>query len=229
MIPGTRAIRKITRAITFYARLQEAGKRGIVFERPNFIYLDRLDETSVVVDVGCGHDADFSMHFIEKYGSRAIALDPTKKHEPSLRSLAQRSNGRFQHIGIAVASTGGTLTFHESCDNESGSILDGHANVQADQVNSYDVEAVTLRCIPPRIGSPQVDLIKLDLEGAEYELLNNASEQDLAPYAQIFVEFHHHCVQDYSLRDTQQTVEALRAKGLQSFSLDNHNYLFYRN
>ena len=44
----------------------------------------------------------------------------------------------------------------------------------------------------------------------------------------MFVESHHHCVEEYSLQDTQRTVAVLHAKGLQSFSLDNHNYLFYR-
>jgi len=228
MIPGTRAIRKIIRTITFYTRLQKARKRGIVFERPNFIFLDRLDDSSVVVDVGCGHDADFSRYFIDKYGVRAIALDPTKKHAPFLRSFEDRASGKFKHVGIAVASTDGTITFHESCNNESGSILAEHANVQADQVSSYDVETVSLRSLPKRIEFAKIDLIKLDLEGAEYDLLRNADQQDLAPYDQIFVEFHHHCVEQYSERDTQRTVETMHAKGMQSFTLDNHNYLFYR-
>ena len=61
--------------------------------------------------------------------------------------------------------------------------------------------------------------------GAEYDLLQKATRNDLEPYQQVFVEFHHHCT-SFTMRDTERVVACLRGQGLQSFSLDDHNYLF---
>ena len=68
----------------------------------------------------------------------------------------------------------------------------------------------------------------MDLEGAEYELFRNLTQDDLLGYAQIFVEFHHHAVKKYKQEDTKKAVQKMTDFGYKSFSLDDLNYLFYR-
>jgi len=119
------------------------------------------------------------------------------------------------------------LTFHESTENESGTLLDNHTNVLHDHGYSYDVDAVTLKKLLEKIGVEEADFLKLDLEGAEYHLLESVDRDDLSRFKQIFVEFHHHCIPDRSQQDTADVAASLREKGLKSFSLDDHNYLFY--
>ena len=222
-----RAINKVERTARFYHRKRLASKKGIRFAEPDYIYLDWFEESSIVIDVGCGHVAEFSRHVINQYGVTAFGVDPTRKHAPHLRALEEETNGRFRHVPLAVASIDGQLTFNESLENESGSVLDDHTNVKADQIMSYEVESVTLKRLLERIGAPEVDYIKLDLEGAEYELLLAAQKNDLAPFRQIFVEFHHHAVDRYSEADTRDVVESFKAMGLQDVTFDDHNYLFY--
>ena len=72
-----------------------------------------------------------------------------------------------------------------------------------------------------------VDYLKLDLEGAEYDLLDTVSAEALSPFDQVFVEFHHHCLERYTEKDTKAVVERLIGTGRTAFSLDDHNYLFY--
>ena len=222
-----RAIRKARRMAKFYSRQGRARRMGIVYKAPGYIYKDSFSPNSVVVDVGCADDPDFSIHMIGKYGLKAYGVDPTKKHEPALSRLEERFNGKFKHVPLAVSAMDGSITFHESLDNTSGSILAEHTNIQRDAVNSYDVESVTLSSLIARIERTDVDLLKLDLEGAEYDLLSSVRKEDLEPFRQIYIEFHHHCT-NHSIEETKKLVHVIEGFGYTAFSLDDHNYLFFR-
>jgi len=219
---------KAAKILRFTLRLPALWTRGLRFYPPNYIYAKHLNSESIVVDVGCGHVAEFSKHVMEKYGAKAVGVDPTKKHAPFLEKLADETGGRFAHLPAAVAATSGKLVFNESVDNESGSLLDDHNNVLNDRIRTYEVEVITFGQIPGRIGVKQVDLVKIDLEGIEYDVIPALTAEDCRPFSQIFCEFHHHCIDRYTPRDTQKMVAHMTSLGLTAFSLDDHNYLFYR-
>src|SRR6185436_19834878 len=124
-----------------------------------------------------------------------------RKHSGALRQLEAEYPGRFAHVPCAIAATDGKLTFHESRLWESGSLLSDHVNVRTDETTSYDVEAVTLRTLLKRVGADTVEILKLDLEGAEYDLLGHMTAEDFRPFTQVFVEFHHHAVNQFGYAD----------------------------
>ncbi len=223
-----RATGRIMRGLKKYSRLQKARRYGIVYVEPNFVYRPDLSSQSVVVDAGCSYEADFSLGLIRRHGLRAFGVDPTRKHREALRALERQYEGRFLHLPCALAAVDGMVTFHESQTNESGSILKDHVNVLQDETTSYDVEALTLGSLVTRIGVETVDILKLDLEGAEYDLLDGVKADQLQPFRQLFVEFHHHAVRHFSEADTRRIVERISGFGFHVFSLDDHNYLFYR-
>jgi FkbM family methyltransferase len=175
--------------------------------------------------VGCGYEAEFSKFMIEKYNLNAFGIDPTRKHAPSLKLLEESAQGKFHYLPLAVAKKDGFITFHESRQNESGSILSDHINMRNDEITTYDVESVTLSGLARRIDANSVDFLKLDLEGAEYELLGSITEEEISPFKQIFIEFHHHCT-NYSDQETNMVVQHISSKGFKVFTLDHHNYLF---
>jgi FkbM family methyltransferase len=222
-----RGVRAARRRAKIARRRREANKRGIASAPPNYIYLDLLGPESTVIDVGCGFEAEFARHLIATHGVRAFGVDPTRKHAPWLHAI-ERQVDRFKHLPLAVAAVDGVLTFHESVRNESGSLFDTHTNVTNGDIRSYEVEAVTLPSLLQRIGVYTVDLLKLDLEGAEYALLSDAGWEDLACFRQLFVEFHHHAIAERTQRDTQEMIAKVERRGFKSFSLDDHNVLFYR-
>jgi FkbM family methyltransferase len=183
----------------------------------------------VVIDAGCSYEADFSLLMIKKYGAKAYAIDPTRKHATCLERLAENHSGRFVFLPLAVAASDGILTFHESKSNESGSLMNDHKNMREGEITSYQVKAVTLPTLLSTIGEKKIDILKLDIEGAEYDLLKSVTKDDLQPFVQIFIEFHHHAIPRYSVEETKRLEKKICGYGFSSFSLDDHNYLFWRN
>ena len=223
-----RAAGRLRRDLKKYARLRDARRNGLVYVEPNFVYRPNLSSTSVVIDGGCSYQADFSVYLMRRHGVRAFGVDPTRKHGSALRELEIQYPNRFVHVPCAIAAADGDLTFTESETNESGSLLQDHVNVMQDRTTSYHVRALTLASLLDHIGVDAVDILKLDLEGAEYELLDGTTPEQLRPFKQVFVEFHHHAVSRFGEADTQRIVRRLSSFGLNAFSLDDHNYLFYR-
>ena len=213
--------------IKMVRKINRAEEIGVKFVSPNYLFKDVFGKNSVIVDVGCGYDADFSMFMIKKYGLRAIGIDPTHKHKEPLAHLSKKTGGLFQHKALAVSAFDGKISFNESVDNVSGSILAEHKNVKNKGVRKYEVESVSLAKLPEKLNLPRIEYIKLDLEGAEYDLLQNIEVKDLEKYDQIFVEFHHHCLPQYTKDDTLDRVRIIEALGFTVFTLDNHNFLFY--
>ena len=223
-----RIINKLSRERLIKRRKSEAQKLGIDFYEPNYIFKGTFDSKSVVIDVGCADDADFSLFMIKKFSSKCYGVDPTRKHSKSLQSLEKVHQGKFVHIPFAVSSDSGYIQFHESDHFTSGSLDSDHLNMKRDKSISYDVKTITLPELLDHIKIKSVDFIKLDLEGAEYQLVNALKKNDLRGYNQIFIEFHHHSFEKYTKQDTFDSVKILEGLGFYSFSVDNHNYLFYR-
>jgi FkbM family methyltransferase len=225
---AARALRRIGREITKTYRLVGFRKKGLVFIEPNFLYFPRIVAGSRVIDVGCSYEADFSMIMIGRHGATALAVDPTRKHAEALRKLEEKNKGRFTYLPFAVSKQDGTTTFHESRSNESGSLMPDHVNVLTDETVTYDVQTVSLVSLLAYAGGGEIDILKLDTEGAEFDLLNEVSRDDLRPFKQLFIEFHHHAVAKYSKSDTQRIVNRITEFGYRPYSVDDHNYLFER-
>lgn len=224
----TRISRRIARDLRKLARLRKVRQMGIAYTPPNFIYWPRLTTDSVVIDGGSSYQADFSILMMERHGAKSYAVDPTRKHLVALEELATRFHGRLVHLPLAIGPEEGVLRFHESDTNESGSLMSDHTNIVNDSVSSYDVRCITLKGLLEEVGCNKIALLKLDIEGAEYPLLNNASGEELSAFEQIFVEFHHHAVSSYDQSDTQHIVSRFSQLGYEHFSLDDHNYLFWK-
>ena len=224
-----RVIRFAVRTFKSLTRLHRLKKLGIHRIPPNFLFFpDLITPNATVIDVGCSYEAEFSVAMIERYGAKAVAVDPTLKHRPALARLADRYPHRFQHVPFAIAAHNTTMMFYESSTNESGSILPDHVNAIRDQLTSHEVKTLTPIALLDHLGLDSADILKLDIEGAEYELLQSIRADDLAPFRQLFIEFHHHAVQRYSQVDTRVLVDMVCGFGYKTYSLDDHNYLFVR-
>jgi len=77
-------------------------------------------------------------------------------------------------------------------------------------------------------GRAECDMLKLDIEGAEYEVLEAlCASGEIRRTRQLAVEFHHGWT-DRTLQDTDKCVAQLEARGFDLRHSENRNYLFLR-
>ena len=214
-----------TRLWAPWGRLVELN-HGLVFVEPCYYIRPVLTEHSTVLDCGTGSDANFARELIDRFGVRAIGVDPTVKHRAGLEALEHRTGGRFTLLPVALAGVGGEVAFFQSESNESGSIYQDHANVMRDRITTYNVEALSLDQLLESVG--QVDLLKLDIEGAEYAVLDATRDDLIERIPQIVVEFHHGILKRSSGADTVRRIARFRELGYRWHTRDFVNYLFFK-
>jgi len=195
---------------------------------PCYFIVDTLSTESVVVDCGTGPEADLSQALIGLFGCRCYGLEPTRKHFTALDRVVAATANRFTYVSRAVAVGSRQLTFYESTTNRSGSVLSDHVNVRRDETLRYEVETVTIDGLFNLLGIQRIDLLKVDIEGAEYEVLSAATPGALSRVGQLIVEFHDHCVPRYTTRDTRRLVRKLQSAGFLAHCRDGINFLFFR-
>lgn len=202
-------------------------KYKIISIKPVYKIVDKLSDRSVVVDLGTGENADFSLELIKRYGLKAFGFDPTRKHHSILDSIAKKTEGRFQYYKYAISNKKGTKTFFESLENRSGSFFEDHINVKKDSIRPYLVETIELDAIFDILGIDSIDILKMDIEGQEYSVLASVSATTLRRISQLVVEFHHGTIDRFSTAATRSIVWKLTANGFKSHTIDNVNYLFF--
>lgn len=217
------------------AALRDPRRRDVklTFVKPCYWIVDQLDDSSTVVDFGLGFDADFSVAMIERYGLKSFGFDPTRKHQQALEELETTTGGNFTLSPAAIGAPGNgasseMVEFFESMENVSGSLMQTHCNVQRDTIRKYPVELITIAEAFERAGCAEPDLVKMDIEGQEYEALDAASDGTLRSARQWVIEFHHDLLDTSDFARTQALIARFGRLGFATYTRDNVNFLFYR-
>ncbi|MDX1509174.1 MAG: FkbM family methyltransferase, partial [Woeseiaceae bacterium] len=74
-----------------------------------------------------------------------------------------------------------------------------------------EVPCYTVATIAEKLGHSRIDILKLDIEGAEYDVLDGLLQSDVRP-TQLLVEFHHRFFEN-GLQRTADIIERLRDAG----------------
>lgn len=184
--------------------------------RHSFI-CDGLSPDAVVLDLGMNR-GDFSRALCQRFGCRIVGVEPVPELFDSLPSLP-----RVIAEPRAITADGAPVHVHLNADT-CATIDPRLAQAGADTV---EVQSTTVGELMDRHGIERVALIKLDVEGAELEILQRLPSDVLARIDQLTVEFHDFL--DPSQADGVRRVKArLAAEGFDclSFSLDNTDVVF---
>jgi len=192
---------------------------GTTVEICNHSFLPRfVDGGSVVVDLGANR-GEFSHAILQRFGCRVVAVEPVEKLFQSIER-----DPRLQLLPVAVGASNQTIAmnvFHGRCASALGPVVSDEPST------TQPVEMVTLAELRRRTGVGQIDLLKMDIEGAEIELLEACSDDELQSVMQMTVEFH-----EFLYPEQAEAVARIkhRMRGLGfwvlPFSLDNTNVLF---
>ncbi len=173
-------------------------------------------QNAVVISAGLGEDASFDVAFAKKYSAKIILVDPTPRAVSYYEAMKLRfgysaecafvEGGKqpieaYDLVGLsesdlvfeptALWTENTRLKFFQPEDpnHVSHSIVNFQNDYRKDTA-AIEVEAVTLQTLLQRHGleGQRIALLKLDIEGAEVEVLEQLAAQGIFP-RQICVEF----------------------------------------
>ena len=172
-----------------------------------------LTRDSVVYSFGVGRDISFDLELIENFGLTVHAFDPTPGSISWVKSHPRPSQFRMHEFGLAHFDGIVRLYPPEIAHHISHSVLYREKTA----ANAIDVPVKRLATIARELGHTRVDLLKMDIEGAEYLAL--AECLDSSPLIdQLLVEFHHR-MPGAGLEKTRQTLRLLKARGFLVFNV----------
>jgi FkbM family methyltransferase len=134
---------------------------------------DLIDESWTCYCVGAGSDVSFDMALLRRYGVTVRSVDPLPEFRRQAEAQAA-GDSRFAFFEAALATRDGPLEMYGFEDPEAGSYS---------QVDLYETRHATtmpgrtLESLMAEAGDARADLLKLDIEGSEYDVLR---ELDLA-------------------------------------------------
>jgi len=205
-----------------------------------------LSSRSLCYGVGAGEDISFEIELINQYGCEVHCFDPTPRAQRHVDQLHRNaSNGIPTSINDAVdvwyTLSPGCLTqlhFHAiglwSHDRTmrfyapANPAHVSHSIVNLQQTADYfEADCRTLGTIMATLGHSDVSLLKLDVEGAEYEILSSILVSDIRP-AILCVEFDegYHPLDDDYLPRIVDMVSRVKAGGYYLTSVDGWNATF---
>jgi hypothetical protein len=119
-------------------------------------------------------------------------------------------------LPYAVAPADGPIRFNVAKNDEGSSILTLPETSVYDCTldRSAEVAGKRLESILAEIDEPRVDLLKVDIEGAEIEMLTTANATLLQAIGQITVEFHGDSIFGFGLhREVERAIDRLKGLG----------------
>ena len=126
---------------------------------------------------------------------------------------------RFHFYPWAITAQDGTLKFYPRVRKD-GSLSEVMYTMIAEDANiknAIEVPAFSLSSVTTKLGHTHIDLMKMDIEGAEYEVLEGLIASPIKPQ-QLLVEFHHR-FPNISLDSTADMIKHLRQVGYKIFAV----------
>lgn len=149
-----------------------------------------LDDLETVIDLGANVGL-FSLYMLKKRNCKRIyAVEPTKKAFSQLsESLHDELNSSIHKLAIHNFEGKSKIKSVEDNSTISGFIDDVHPYTQHN-MKEEEVDVVTLSRFMNDHNLDRVDLIKIDIEGCEYDVIDSLSDFDLLKSDRYLIEYH---------------------------------------
>ena len=206
---------------------------------PWTIRTDLLGSTPQVISAGLSDDVEFEDCFLRHYTGRMLVLDPTPlSRNVAAELIGNHEEGAVTFVPDALDGEEGEQRYLAETDPVSGDPLYFYSegsvpprragNGESPTYTTVTVGSRTVQGLMNDFGWDQLDLLKLDIEGAEYAVIDSVLDSAL-PVRQIAVEFHHR-FKGIGLSKTLRTVRKLREHGYQRAWVSDwgEEYLFVK-
>lgn len=145
-----------------------------------------LTEDSVVFDVG-GFEGGFAEKIYQKYHCKIFIFEPVPKY---YNKIVERFKGNKDIVVVNFALA-------DKCTTKTIYLQGDATGFHGFSIHAMQVKCITLQNAMALLNVQEIALIKLNIEGAEYDVLKHMFENDLVSKCEnIQVQFHR-CVLGY--------------------------------
>lgn len=178
-----------------------------------------LSQVSVVYCAGVGEDATFDLEIARKFGCVTHAFDPTPRSiEYARQFLDEEPNFVFHPFGLWSDDT--TLRFY--APRRITDVSHSALNLQGTD-EYFEAPVRSLPSIMYELGHTHIDLLKMDIEGAEHMVLPNMIQNGIFPSI-LCVEFD----RPVPLSDIKKQIRALVEVGYEVVHVQGWNFTFIK-
>jgi FkbM family methyltransferase len=153
-----------------------------------YVHSTPLNSNSIVYSIGIGKDISFDCKIIKKHQCKIFAFDPTPKSIEWIKNQDLGKKMTFYPIGID-SKINGKVKFYLPKNEKAVSA----SSVLLENISSYnyiEVDMLTFKSLIELNKNKHIDLLKLDIEGAEYDVIRSILACKDVTINQFIVEFH---------------------------------------
>ncbi len=173
-----------------------------------------LSRESIVYSVGVGDDVTFDLAMIDRFGMDVHAFDPTPRCVEWVERQALPPQFRFHPLGLADFD--GTARFSMPSDDPTWNAyeMDGDP---AKSKGFVECEVRRLGTLMRDLGHDRIDMLKMDIEGAEYAAIKDLVAGSARP-PQLLIEFHYWYEPKERVRQMNEAIESILGAGYVIFA-----------
>lgn len=143
-----------------------------------------VEEGDIVVDIGFNYGI-FSLGALNRGASKIYAFEPNR-HVYEVVSKLYPERNKVHIFNLAVSNKNEMVFFDEKHNTLSSSIC----SPSSENTGTYHVQAINFFEFIVKNKIEKIDLLKVDCEGAEYEIFENIPDEFFSTIKKIHVEFH---------------------------------------
>ena len=189
-----------------------------IFSNYNEFFVDKIyshldvQSLDVVFDIGANVGL-WTEWILRQNASRVYCFEPNRVALEVLRRL-HGGKENVEIIDKAVDSEVRTIEFFYSDSNSLISATEKHGELN----KSYEVSTITIADAIQKYGVKHIDLIKMDIEGAEFKIFESLDDSIYEITDAFLIEFHAFYYSDGKVRE-ERIIEKMKEKG---YFVENH-------
>ena len=179
-----------------------------------------LNRESVIYSVGVGSNIDFDVELINSFGATVHAFDPTPRSIEWVKNQQLPKHFIFHPFGLSAEN--GHMDFFPP--SKASSTHFSPIDRYGDTNNVVRAPVKDIDTIASELKHKEIDLLKMDIEGAEYEVIEALPKNRVA-INQILIEFHH-MYKGVPISKTVDAISTLSNLGFELFNISQRTYEF---
>ena len=181
-----------------------------------------LGPDSIVYSFGVGDNVAWDLEMIRRFGCTVHAYDPTPASIAWVARQALPPQFVFHDCGIA--SFDGTLEFYPPRKDGNTHYSHERRGRLFDRRKPIGGRVERLSTIMRGLGHDRIDVLKLDVEGSEFEVIPDVVDSGI-PIDQLLVEIHYR-FRSRSFRQGMALIDCVKASGMRCVHVSERGFEF---